>query len=271
MKQEVLFHPEADYFVPTSLAGSPWHPAMLHGGAPAGLLAYCLEQSVGNAALQPARLSLDLIRPVPSAPLQVVTRRIREGKRIVLEEGRLEAGGKTVAIATALFVQAQPVEIPETAPRRAPLEPLPHQLQPISFRDVFFTDNPDMPPGLHTTVALKPITHMTESGQGRAWLSLPVPVVAGHGNSPFMLAALMSDFCNGVGQLKLAANTGMINADIHLQLLRAPVGEWIGIDAQTLVQSGGIGMITAELHDLHGLIGQVNQTVMPTPEFKSGS
>jgi len=271
MSQEFLFHCDGDVFTPTPLAGSPWNPGMLHGGAPAGLLAHYLENGVGNASLQPARLSIDLIRPVPNAPLQVVTRRIREGKRIVLEEGRLEAGGKTIAIATALFVQAESIEVPVTAPRRSPLEPLPDQLQSVSFRDVLFKNSPDMPPGLHTTVILKPISHMTESGQGKAWLSLPVPVIDGQINSPFMLAALMSDFCNGVGQLKLAENLGMINADIHLQLFRAPVGDWIGIDAQTLVQANGLGMVTAELHDVLGLIGQVNQTVMPMPEFKAGS
>ncbi|NPU94115.1 MAG: thioesterase family protein [Gammaproteobacteria bacterium] len=266
---EVLFHPDGDRFVPTALAGSPWHPALLHGGAPAGLLAHCLEQSVADPRLQPSRLTIDLIRPVPNAPLSVVLRRIRSGKRIVLEEAQLQAGGKTVAIATGLFVLPQAVTVPDYAPARLPLTPPPHQLQEVSFRDVLFANNDNMPPGLHTTIRLRPISTLAESGRGLAWLSLPAPVVEGCINSPFMRAALTADFSNGVGQLSLGNNVGMINADITLQLFRLPQGEWIGLDATTLVQPSGLGVVTADLHDCDGLCGLVSQTAMPMAEFAS--
>ncbi|HEX4938495.1 MAG TPA: thioesterase family protein [Candidatus Kapabacteria bacterium] len=263
---EVLFQCDGDLYVPTALAGSPWHPALLHGGAPAGLLAHCLEQSVGDPRLQPSRLTIDLIRPVPNAPLSVVLRRIRSGKRIVLEEAQLQADGKTVAIATGLFVLPQSVTVPDYAPARQPLAP-PHQLQEVSFRDVLFTNSDNMPPGLHTTVRMRPISSLHESGRGLAWLSLPASIVEGCSNSPFMRAALTSDFSNGVGQLSLGNNVGMINADITLQLFRLPQDEWIGLDATTLVHSGGVGVVTADLHDCHGLCGLVSQTVMPMAEF----
>lgn len=267
MASEVLFHPDGDWFVPTALAGSPWHPALLHGGAPAGLLAHCLEQSVADPHLQPTRLTIDLIRPVPNAPLSVVLRRIRAGKRILLEEAQLQADGKTVAIATGLFVMPQAVTVPDHAPARAPLTPPPQQLEEVSFSDVLFANSGNMPPGLHTTISLRPISTLNESGRGLAWLSLPVPIVEGRMNSPFMRAALAADFSNGVGQLSLGNNLGMINADITLQLFRLPQGEWIGLDATTLVQPNGLGVVTADLHDSQGLCGLVSQTAMPMAEF----
>jgi hypothetical protein len=236
---------------------------LLHGGAPAGLLAHCLEQSVANPHLQPARLTIDLIRPVPKLPLSVQLRRIRQGRRIVLEEARLEADGKTVAIATTLFVLPQPVSVPDHAPVRAPLLPLPDALEDVTFREVLFASSENTPPGLHSTVSMRPVSSLTESGRGQAWLALPVPVLPGVITSPFMLAALIADFSNGVGQLSLGNNTGMINADINLQLLRLPQGEWIGLDATTLVQANGVGMVLADLHDTGGLFGQVVQTAMP--------
>ncbi len=269
MSKEVLFERSGDAYIPTVLAGSPWHPAMLHGGSPAGLLAHCLEQSVANPRLQPARLSIDLIRPVPSAPLTVVTRRIREGKRIVLEEASLLAEGKTVAIATGLFVMPQPVAVPEYAPVRSPLLPLPQDLKEISFREVLFTKTDNMPPGLHTTIVLRPISQLTESGRGTAWLSLPVPVVDGCATTPFMRAALTADFSNGVGQMRLGSGVGTINADITLQIFRLPQGEWIGLDATTYMQPDGIAMVVTDMYDQTGLCGHVTQTSMPMAEFRN--
>lgn len=267
MSSEVLFHQDSDCFVPTSLAGSPWHPALLHGGAPAGLLAHCLEQSVADADLQPVRFTLDLIRPVPSSALKVELRRIRAGKRIVLEEAQLQADGKTVAIATALFALPQPITLPDYAPVRSPLLPTPESLADVSFRDVLFAKSDNLPEGLHTTIRLRPISKLTESGYGRAWLALPVPIVDGCSTTPFMRAALTADFSNGVGQLSLSEGVGVINADINLQLLRLPQGEWLGLDATTLMDARGLGTVTAELHDCHGLCGLVSQSAMPMAEF----
>ena len=267
MSEEVLFLHQGDHYLPTELAGSPWHPAMLHGGAPAALLAHCLQQSVANSALQPSRLTIDLMRPVPKAPLAVSIRTIRNGKRIVLQEATLSSGGVAVAMATGLFVQAGAVTVPDYAPVQSSTLPQPDTLTETSFREVLFAGNVDMPGGLHTTVSLRPASQLCEQGQGKAWLFLPVKVVENHQNTPFMLAALVADFSNGVGQLSLGNNTGMINADITLQLYRLPVSEWIGLDARTLVHTNGVAMVQAQMFDTQGMVGQVMQSVIPTPEF----
>lgn len=267
MTEAVLFQREGDLFLPTELAGSPWHPAMLHGGAPAALLARCLEQSVNNRDLQPTRLTIDLIRPVPKAPLRVVLRNLRTGNRIALQEVTLFAADKPVAIATGLFIHTHPVQVPDYAPHQGCELPPPEQLDEISFRDVLFAGNLNMPSGLHTTVQMRPITALCEQGQGAAWLRLPASVLAGEPNTPFMLAALISDFSNGVGQLSIRPGQGTINADVSLQLLRLPRSEWIAIDARTLLQEDGIAMVQAQLFDTHGLIGQVTQSAMPMLDY----
>lgn len=264
MVQEVLFEYRNDTYLPTALAGSPWHPAMLHGGAPAGLLAHCLEQRVADTGLQPTRFTLELMRPVPRQPLRVEYQTLRSGKRIRLEMATLLAQDKPVALATALFVQPNPVTVPDYAPRQpCPLPPA-DSISETSFRDVLSMGGGEVPPGLHTAVRLRPVTRLCEQGEGRAWLALPVDILADAATTPFMRAALMSDFCNGVGQLALGNDTGMINADLTLQLFRQPQSEWIGIEARTLVQPMGIGMVQAALYDTTGLVGQVMQTVMPT-------
>lgn len=265
--KEALFNRVGNEFVPTGLAGSPWHSSLLHGGAPAGLLAFCLEQEASSNGLQPARLSIDLLRPVPNAPLCVEIRPLREGKRILLLEASLFADGKLVALASALFIKSMPLNLPDYAPKPKGGLPSPEQLDEVSFRDVLFGKSEDMPLGLHTTVRLRPASSLNETGAGCAWISLPADIIAGEQNSPFMLAALVSDFGNGVGQLSLGDGVGTINADIVLQLSRLPMGEWIGLECITLMDATGVGQVISSLYDERGRIGQVNQTVMPMPGF----
>ena len=263
MTDEVLFECEGDCYLPTPLAGSPWHPALLHGGAPAALLAHCLEQSLSNVQLKPTRLTIDLMRPVPRSPLSVSLRTLRQGKRIELHEATLMAAGKVVALATGLFVLPQAITVPAYAPLQNSTLPVPESLPDTSFKDVLFAGALDLPPGLHTTVQLRAASPLCEQGQGKAWISLPATIVRGQDNSAFMLAALVADFSNGIGQLALGNNVGTINADLSLQLLRLPESNWIGLDARTLVQAEGIAMVQALMFDTKGLIGQVTQSAMP--------
>lgn len=263
MTEPVLFEREGTTYLPTGWAGSPWHPGVLHGGAPAGLLAHALEQVQQDSGLHPARLTIDLMRPVPKAPLRLQHRNLRTGNRIALEEITLLAGDKPVAVASGLFIRPQPVQVPDHAPRAELALPAPETLAEVNFRDILFAGNAELPPGLHTTVQMRPASALRETGQGKAWLRLPATIVAGQRNTPFMLAALMSDFSNGVGQLAINQQQGVINADISLHLLRLPETEWIGIDARTLLQDNGVALVQAQLYDSRGLIGQVSQCAMP--------
>lgn len=264
---EALFKVEGDSFVPTELSGGPWHSGTLHGGAPAGLLAYCFERELNDASLQPARLSIDLLRPVPKAPLQVKVIPVRRGKRIALLEAELFSGDRLLAKATALFVKPASISLPNYAPSQSLAVPKPDQLQQESFSEILFSKAQGVPPGLHTTVCMRPITDLKEEGQGSAWLMLPVPVVQGIEGSAFQMVATLSDFGNGVGQLSLGHGMGTINCDVQLQLSRLPVGLWIALDSQTLLEPHGIGQATTTLFDESGRIGQVTQVVMPMGEF----
>ena len=56
-----------------------------------------------------------------------------------------------------------------------------------------------------------------------------------------------------------------INADLTIHLWRAPCGEWIGLDARTLVHPGGSGIAESVLHDEHGALGRAFQTLVIRP------
>jgi acyl-coenzyme A thioesterase PaaI-like protein len=101
---DALFRREGGLFVPGDKAASPWGAGLLHGGAPAALLAFGAEQAKANAALFVSRLTIDLFRPVPKAPLELRTKDIRTGRRIQVLESSLWHEGVEMCRATALLL-----------------------------------------------------------------------------------------------------------------------------------------------------------------------
>ena len=65
---DAIFLPDGPRFVPTELARGPWTPEAQHGGPPAALLARTLEREPGAEGMLVARLTVELLRPVPIAP-----------------------------------------------------------------------------------------------------------------------------------------------------------------------------------------------------------
>ena len=102
----------------------PWGAAM-GGQIVGGLLGWGIEQSGIDPDFQPARLTVDLLRPVLLEPVQIQTSVQREGRRIKLVDGALVQNGRTVARASALFLRRG--EHPDGEVWSAPVEmpPLP--------------------------------------------------------------------------------------------------------------------------------------------------
>jgi hypothetical protein len=43
------------------------------------------------------------------------------------------------------------------------------------------------------------------------------------------------------------------------------VGEWTGIEAESSIGSDGIGLSQAVVHDAHGAVGRIAQSLLVTP------
>src|SRR5690349_17705140 len=100
-----LFERDGERVVPTELARGPWHPNALHGGAPSALFAWACERHDPGPASFMARLTVELMRPVPLAPLGLSVRTIRPGRKVQWIEAALhDDDGREVAHATALRV-----------------------------------------------------------------------------------------------------------------------------------------------------------------------
>ena len=121
-----LFLPDGQYLVPTERARGPWSPLALHGGPVAALAARAAEVHVGGDEMQLVRVTLELLRPVPLAPLRVSTVMVKPGRTAQLLDTVVEADGVEVAWSRALRIHRAPEDqraeptVPEDARPRAP-------------------------------------------------------------------------------------------------------------------------------------------------------
>src|SRR2546425_5754816 len=109
---EALFVREGERFLPTELCRGPWSPDAQHGGPPAALLARAVERFGGGDDMQVARLTVELLRPVPLVPLASTARFARPGRKVQLIEAALRAGNLEVARALALRIRRVPLALP---------------------------------------------------------------------------------------------------------------------------------------------------------------
>ena len=87
-------------------AAGPWDATMQHGSAPAALVTWAAEAVPTAVPMQIVRLTIDLMRPVPVAPLTIETEVLREGRKIQLCAVRLLANNVVVVRATVLKIRA---------------------------------------------------------------------------------------------------------------------------------------------------------------------
>ena len=108
---EAIFRVDGDRVKSSPDAAGPWDPTMQHGSAPASLVVWAAEAMATPVPMRIARVTIDLMRPVPLKPLTLETEVLREGRKIQLCAVRLRADGVIVVAATVLKIkqQAQPL------------------------------------------------------------------------------------------------------------------------------------------------------------------
>lgn len=273
-----IFLADGDLLQPTEHARGPWDPRALHGGAPAALIAAAFERMQPGEDLPIARMSFEFLRPIPMAPLRLSTRITRPGRRVQALAAEIEAGGEVVCRASALRILPSPSELPEpalaqvgaAAPTRlaAPddgdavvfaLEDSDrHSFAASAIEMRFLSGHPLLgePPELDTESRHMP------TGAATVWMRLRHPLLPGQPPSPIARVAAAADFGNGVAAAVPFDRYLFINADLSITLDRSPVGEWIALDARTLLHPGGIAWAESVLHDEQGPVGLARQALV---------
>jgi Thioesterase-like superfamily len=278
---ESIFISEGDCFVPTEHARGPWDPRALHGGAPAALIAAALERMTPGEELPFARLSFEFLRPVPMAPLRLSTRISRPGRRVQALEAELSAEDVVVCRASALRILPAPAQLPELTQKLVE-EALPQRIAPAedgqevrfalegSERKSFAASAMEMRflEGSPLGGELPEQDTQAEyslSGAATVWMRLRHPLVAGEPLSPLARVAATADFGNGVAAALPFDQYLFINADLTVSLDRRPQGEWIALQARTLLHPEGVGWAESVIHDEHGPVGRAAQALVVQP------
>jgi hypothetical protein len=262
---ETIFQARDGHLHPTEQARGPWDPDALHGGAPAALITAAFERHQPTERVRIARLGFELLRPIPFAPLRLEVRTVRAGRRVQELAGELHAdtgdgAEQLICRATALRVAEVPQGLPELpvgALAGAPM-PGPETGRPV----VFALGKADIVSFASTAMEMRWLDDPSQAGPGRVWMRLRHQLLEGEQLTPLARLAATADFGNGVSASLPFEQFVFINADLSIHLHRQPRGEWIGIDAATLLHEGGTALSESVLHDLDGPVGRGFQTLV---------
>jgi hypothetical protein len=255
---DAFYERDGDLFRATELTRGPWDPGAQHAGPPAALLGHALEGLPEADRFQIGRVTVEILRSVPIAPVRVQARLARPGRRVQLLEAELSDGdGEPLMRARAWRIRTAEVEIPPEAVVGSEPPVPPEQ----AFGGEFFPTGEEH--GYHSAMEIRFLSGgFLEPGPATVWLRMRQPLVAGEEPSPLQRALVVADVGNGVSASLDFRRFLFINVDLTLQLERLPEGEWICTDATTLPQGNGVGSSDSVLFDRRGRIGRALQTLL---------
>jgi hypothetical protein len=236
----------------TAHAAGPWHPGLQHGGAPASLVVWAAERVAAPAPMRVARLTVELLRPVPVAPLEMRVATLREGRKIQLVEIRLLDDGKEVVRGNVLKLRTAQTPLP-----RGPILPPVGAPPPAGI-----PADPDFNFGFAAGFELRRLTTRGKLGPALVWFRQHAPIVEGAPLTPAMRAAAVGDYSNGIATELPWDEWTFINADLTVSLAREPEGEWILSDAECWVGGDGTGLAMTRLADERGTFGRAVQSLL---------
>jgi hypothetical protein len=254
----VSFYVQTDEFrfEATEFTRGPWDAASQHAGPPAALLGRAVQRRPdARPDLRVARLTYDISRPVPLAPLTVTTRTVRSGRSVELVEAELgRDGGPAVMRVAALLIRVADAVVPDVP--TPPTHPGPEAGSPEPFFPVAW----DV--GYHTAMEVRFTSGAFLSpGPATCWMRMRVPLIEGEDPDPLARVLVAADSGNGVSNVLDWRRHVFINADLTVHLCRYPEGVWVGLDARTTIDGAGIGLTDTGLSDVDGVIGRAAQSL----------
>jgi len=242
-----LFHPEE------AATGGARDRDRQGGVAAGGLLTDHMERLAAPRPMQFAKVTIDLLRPIPVRPLAIEARIERDGRQMQMLSAELRAGGELVARATALRVRlAETPAVPEPAPawpaaEAAPSRPVTRILDVGCPMETRLLEGRDAP------------------GPGAYWTRFNVELVEGRPTSPSVRAVMAADIASTPSRVTEPAAWSLTNLDSSLYFSRAPQGEWLLTECETFTAGDGSALVTSRLADAQGYFGRALQTLFVAP------
>jgi hypothetical protein len=249
-----------DRFESTPHTRGPWDAASQHAGPPAALLGRTVEQHPQRRPdMRVARLTYDIIRPVPIGALTVAARVVRAGRSVAVIEAELTPDGGPVAMRTnAMLIRAAPGGVPAVengAPPAGPDAGMQGEFFPVPYEV-----------GYHTAMEYRfTAGSFLTPGPATCWMRMRVPLVDGEEPSPLVRVLVAADSGNGISGVLDWRKYLFINTELTVHLHRYPAGEWVGLDSTTSIDADGIGTTETALFDERSRIGRAAQSLFVAP------
>ena len=249
--------PTGALFRSTAATAGPWGPTAQHGGPPAALLARAIECLDEGAPRQVGRFTMDLLGPVPVGEVSVSATLLRPGRTVSLRQAEIaDASGRVVARAQAwTFPEVEGAGHSGVPPAQRPAQGV-HEDPPASWSR-----------GYLDAIEWRWIEG-TINGPGRAkvWMRPLVPLVPDEVMSPLQRLLTCVDSASGVSAVLDLAEWQFMNTELTVHVLRPLVGEWVCLDAETVIGPGSVGLATSAAYDESGLVGRSAQALLVSPK-----
>ncbi len=247
-------------FESTDRTTGPWEAGVQHAGPPSALLTRAIEglpTSIPGGS-QLARLTMEILGPVPVGPVRVEAAVARPGRAVELVEGTLSAGGRAVLRCRAWRIRTAQSAVPESLLAGVPTAPpIPGDRTPWV--------SPSGSGYLSSVEFVFVGGSFAEPGPAQVWTRLRVPLVEGEDPSPLQRLMAVADSGNGLSSVLPWQGWWFINTELSVHLHRVPTGEWIYVDAHSTVDPTGVGLAETELYDEKGRVGRGAQALMVGP------
>ncbi len=254
---ETFYEPAGDAYLATELTRGPWDPGAQHAGPPSALLGREIERLEGGDGFQVARVSFEILRPVPISPVMVEARLARPGRSVQMIEATLRDEENELMLARAWRIRTSRLELPPEVPDGPAPPPGPDE----GFQPEFFDTGQDL--GYHTAMEWRSLDGgFRDPGPARVWMRMRHPLLPGEEPSPLQRTLIAADVGNGISAVLDWRRHLFINVDLSVHLERMPEGEWVCVDAVTLPHEHGIGTAESVLFDRRGRIGRAAQSLL---------
>ncbi|MFE0020693.1 thioesterase family protein [Amycolatopsis sp. NPDC059021] len=248
----------------TPHTAGPWSPDSQHFGPPSALLVRALEAAeTGPHPGLLARATVEILGPAPvAAELSVRSWLDRPGRSVELLGAELTTGDKVIARASAWRIATSDTAAVATGDV-APLPP-PEECEEAPWP-------PGWQGGYLEAMEWRTIRGgATEPGPAAVWVRQRLPLVDGEEPSALQRLFAVADSGNGVSNFLPLDRWWFINSELTVHVRRPPAGEWIGLDAATVVGPHGVGTATSTLHDGAGPVATGAQALLVRPRQAGG-
>lgn len=252
-----FFEADGDRYHGTAHTGGPWDPTrLMHFGPPAALLGRAVTSAPTDTPKRVGRITFEVLHPVPITTLRVAAEVVRPGGRVDMVAAVLtDDDGRELALARAWRIRVGDVDVPAVGAPPGPPPP------PESGEELPFFPIPVETHYANSVELRFTSGAVADPGPSAAWMRPLVPLVAGEQTTPLERLLVVADSGNGLSATDDPRRLTFVNTDLTVHLVREPVGDWVHLDARTMLDPAGMGQAEAALSDEQGRIGRSLQTL----------